>query len=102
MLGYDLGFILTLSFSSVFQRLPSVPPVPSTIAMADDGKRQKEDGRESSDPAEEERSWSRVVQGFHRRASWTSHWISEEEIEQLQGFSSRVLQLPHSEVESWC
>lgn len=70
----------------------------STEAVADDGKLRK-DGSRAFDSVDEERSRSRVMQGFPRNATWTSHRISEEEIEQLQRFFMGVLELPRSELE---
>lgn len=68
-------------------------------AMANDGKQPKEVGSGPSDSTEDDQSWSQVVPGFHRGATWTSHRISEKELEQLQRFFSRVLEIPHAEVE---
>lgn len=66
--------------------------------MADKGKLRQGDGQPSVDSVEEDRSWSRDVQGVPR-VSWTSHKLTEEEIDKLQGYFSRVLKLPRSVME---
>lgn len=40
-----------------------------------------------------------MVQGVPRGASWISHRIIEAEIEELQGFFTKVVELNDSEVE---
>lgn len=96
MLGSsDLGSVQRRCLSSVLHRTPAVL---LTETMVDDGKLRK-DSSGAFDSVEQ--SWSRVVQGFPHGASWTSYHISKE-IEQLQGFFTRVLELPHSELEEAC
>lgn len=57
-------------------------------------------GLQSSDDGE--RTWARVVQGPSRGPLWTSHKISSTEIDQLQAYFSRVLELPESIMEESC
>lgn len=40
-----------------------------------------------------------MVQGPPKGPSWTSHWISEKEIDKLQAFFTKVLELPEVMLE---
>lgn len=55
--------------------------------------------RQSSDSRDGDRTWARVVQDPPRNPSWTSYKISEGEIEELQTFFSRVLEIPEAMME---
>lgn len=62
------------------------------------GDSSRDAGRGSSDTADGDggRTWSSVAQGTSGGLAWTSHKISEDEVEKLQGFFNRVLKLPSS------
>lgn len=64
--------------------------------MAKTGESKRGAGRGSSDSIDGDHSRARVVQGTSHGASWTSHRIFKEEIEQVQGYFSKVLELPHA------
>lgn len=65
------------------------------------GEPKKDEGQGSSNPVEDdgERSWARVVQGTSRGPSWTSHAITEDDIERLQSYFIKVLELPVSMID---
>lgn len=73
--------------------------VRSTVAMADEGEKRRRRGKESLSSGEWERTLSRVVQGVQQGSSWMSHRLSAEELEQLQAFSSKILELPEAGLE---
>lgn len=62
------------------------------------GDSKKGNGWESSIPVkdDDDRTWAKVVQGTSRGPSWTSHRMSEEDIERLQAYFSKVLEFPDS------
>lgn len=57
-------------------------------------------GSQSSDNGN--RTWARVVQRPPRGLTWTSHKISIKEIDQLQAYFSKVLELSESVMEESC
>lgn len=69
-------------------------------AMASSGEKRSDDGKGDRREGDDDRTWSKVVQGASRSLTWTSHRISPEEIEQLQAFFSTALELPATVLEA--
>lgn len=61
--------------------------------MAEEGYHRREDGHESTDLGERDRMWAHVVHDPSRGSAWTSHKITDNEIDQLQSYFSKVLEL---------
>lgn len=69
--------------------------------MADKGNGSSHAGRSSTDPEGEERSWAKVAQGTSRQPRWTAHKILPEEIEDLQRYFTKVLELPEQKLMAY-
>lgn len=67
--------------------------------MVKEGDRSSGGGPRSSEQAQGSRSWTRVIQGTVRGPSWTSQRITEGEINELQSYFSKVLELPEEMME---
>nr|XP_010917814.1 uncharacterized protein LOC105042341 [Elaeis guineensis] len=66
--------------------------------MADEGKRTSKSDRSSLEPRGEAKPWVRAVQGQPRQPQWTENRISNEELEELRLFFTKVLEFPEDEM----
>lgn len=73
-------------------------PAGSGVVMAEGRIGTSDDKRSSPEWPEGKTSWARVAQGPARQPRWTEHRISPEELEELQRYFSRVLELPKDKV----
>lgn len=64
--------------------------------IADGEENQLDGGLDSEGKGADERSWVQVVQGPSQAPVWSSHKLSEDEIEHLQQCFSKVLVMPGS------
>ncbi|KAG1347378.1 hypothetical protein COCNU_06G012070 [Cocos nucifera] len=57
-----------------------------------------EGGRSSADFGKGNRSYAKVVQGRSRQAMWTTHRITEKEVERLQQYFTDILEFSEEEM----
>lgn len=67
--------------------------------MVEEGYHRRDDGQDSTSLGERDRTWARIVQGPPRGPSWTSHKITNDEIDQLQSYCSKILELPETLID---
>lgn len=71
------------------------------LGMEKDGEAAGADGWGSPGSGEGVQSWAKVVQGPSRQPLWTSHKISEGEVEEPQRYFTKVLEFSDAVMEEF-
>lgn len=99
MIGSASAIIFCYDLGSVPSPLLLSQRIEQLVSMAEEGRTRSTEGKEFLSFDEGEQSWSRVVHGASRGSYWTAHKLPVEELEQLQAYFTKVLELPKADLE---